>query len=575
MRIVLLTLRDARSDVRARALARSLELVGHEVLFVSAGIGDASTEYVDWVPRTIPARGIIQKVKRRLGLAPGNNFEARFVARVSAAQPDLIYALNEPSIEVAEQSATATGAALVRDPRWRTSSPWDIVDLAPHDTKWSRSPAGPGVSFFTDDDHRAPWTPAPGRHAGRRITLVYQQTATTPARYLAAAAERAGLDVTRTSNLDWDTVDADTAAVVFVESPFPASTVQGSNPGIPVLLWIHHGEIHTNAHLRLLRRYAPDALLMAHSWHLAHRFPVPVHRFPFAVPTELVDASNPYVTRANDVAFVGALGEGDRYAQRRQMIASVIEAVGSESFRLEQGIAPEELASVYGDARAVINEGGTRHHPITMRVFEAIGSGATLVTERAPGLDCLFSADRDYVEYDRGSAIEGMRELLGPAGRGRGIAASALDRALGHHTYDHRIDELLEIAAASVASTGRWQAGSSLSPLADAVDTAVEIDSLAIYGSPGLEGELPLRVAWCEPEPGLRGYDAVVVGRDHPFEGSLVDQAARYVVIDPMHGDSLDAWLRGRQGIRKSELSDAIVVDLGTPGYRVQTMETT
>src|SRR5690606_25211691 len=108
-----------------------------------------------------------------------------------------------------------------------------------------------------------------GRHRGRRLGLVRRATAVTPGRYLEAALRRAGVDVVVADRIDWALL-AGVEAVVVVESLLPPFPIVGDNPGTPVLFWAHHGEHHTAMHRRLVRRYRADAVLLAHSWHLAH-----------------------------------------------------------------------------------------------------------------------------------------------------------------------------------------------------------------------------------------------------------------------------------------------------------------
>jgi hypothetical protein len=411
-----------------------------------------------------------------------------------------------------------------------------------------------------------------------RVVMGYRSTDTTPARYLRAAMERAGIEVEQVESLDWSDVPEDTAFVLIVESPYPGLDVIGENPGVPVLLWAHHGEHHTAAQLRLVRRYGVDAVLLAHSWHLAHRFPVPVHRFPFAVAPELVDASIPWDERSHDVAFVGSIPSDDViYPLRRQLLEDVAQRLGQERVEYVDGVTPENLARIYGDAKVVLNEGGTRHHPITMRVFEAIGNGATLVTTPTPGLECLLRPGVDFIETDPSTAADDVERLV-RTGDGATVAERSRTTALESHWYDHRVDELVDIAGS--VERGSMPAlppvvGSSI---ALAIDRFVDIGTVAAYAVPDLADELPLRTVWEDPNPGDRAYDAVVIGSQHPiadgtvFDDAVFDDAVRYIIVDEQSGSLavLRKWLKGG-AIEMSEARyhGVVVVDLDAPGYRV------
>lgn len=538
MRICLLATGDATANPRIAAMARSLRSVGHEVTMVCGG--NPSSEDgtgVFRVPTRVPVGGgAVGSLLRRVqpeGLRR-RSFHHRLVKRAGALSPELIYATSARVVPLAEAVAEATGAAVVGDPRF-DSGDHGIVWLAPTNEALSASPAGPGLSFHSPNDDREPWQPAPGRHAGRKLVIAYRSTPTTPARYLHAALERAGIDVTHVSDtLDWDTVDPDNAAVVIVESPYPALEATGAPKGIPTLLWAHHGEHRTDAHLRLVSRYGVDAVLLAHSWHLAHRYPVPVHRFPFAVATELLDGSVPWDGREFDVGFVGYLPEAadGRYDARVDAIDSLRDALAEGRLAALSDATPEQMAATYANARIVFNEGGTRHHPITMRVLEAVGSGAALLTEEAPGLEQLFIPDEHYRTMRPQDVVSEVTAMLADPATA-GMAEAALLHAAGRHTYDHRVDELLSIIDATSPGEA-WTPETPLSDVARAISGDVEVSTVAAYGLPDLAEELPLHAVWVDPEPGAGRYDAVALGRD--WQGSVADarrDAVRYLYVEP------------------------------------------
>jgi hypothetical protein len=564
MRIVLLAAGDATDNPRTIALAASLDSVGHEVTIVCGGPPSTESGMLR-VPTRVPVGGgALGGLARRAQPAAmrHRSFRRRLAAAAEVLQPHLVYATTAAVLPVAVAVADVTGAAVVHDPRHPDAGNVDVVHRAPHHIEFATAPAGPGLAFHTPADVRGSWEPRPGRHRGTSIVIAYRQTATTPARYLHSALVRAGIEVQHAQDrLDWMAIDPGTAAVVFVESPYPALEVAGTNPGVPVLLWAHHGEHHTDAHLRLIARYGVDAILLAHSWHLAHRYPVPVHRFPFAVAPELLDGSAPWAERRYDVAFVGSTtGEGP-YGARRQIIGDLDAVHPADRRSIVEGVTPDRMAEMYGAAKVVFNDGGTRHHPITMRVFETIGSGAALLTTDAPGLDLLFTPDEHYRSMQPEEAASAVAAMLANPATAQ-MAAAALDHALGRHTYDHRVDELLAIAEATTR-TESWAAARPASEVARAVADDVEVSTVAAYGLPDLAEELPLHAVWTDPEPGARGYDAVALGAGWhgPIETARGD-AVRYVYIEP------GAPMKGEAQPFPSDI-ELTRIDLHAPGYRI------
>ena len=564
MRIVLLAAGDATTNPRTMALAASLDSVGHEITIVCGGPPSTESGMLR-VPTRVPVGGgALGGLARRVQPAAirHRSFGRRLAGAAEVLRPHLVYATTAAVLPVAVAVADASGAAVVRDPRHPDAGRVDVIRRAPHQVEFATAPAGPGLAFHTPADHREPWEPHPGRHRGTNIVIAYRQTATTPARYLHAALARAGIEVQHVQDrLDWVTIDPGTAAVVFVESPYPALDVAGTNPGVPVLLWAHHGEHHTDAHLRLIARYGVDAVLLAHSWHLAHRYPVPVHRFPFAVAPELLDGSAPWAERRYDVAFVGSTAGEEPYGARRQIIGDLDAALPADRRSVVEGVTPDEMAAMYGAARVVFNDGGTRHHPITMRVFEAIGSGAALLTTDAPGLDLLFTPDEHYRVMHPKEAAGAVAAMLADPATAQ-MAAAARHHASGRHTYDHRVDELVAIAEATTMAES-WTAARPTSEVARAVAGDVEVSTVAAYGLPDLGKELPLHAVWTDPEPGARGYDAVALSAawHGPIEAARGD-AVRYIYIEPGTPTARDV------GPFHSD-TDLTRIDLHAPGYRI------
>ncbi|MCH7846615.1 MAG: hypothetical protein IH850_12425, partial [Acidobacteria bacterium] len=122
MRICVLATGDAVSNPRITALARSLRMVGHEVVIVAGGkpaAGDGDDLFR--VPTRIPVGGgVLGGLLRRVqpkGLRR-RSFHRRLVRRAVTLNPQLIYPTTASTVPLADAVARATGAAVAGDPRF-------------------------------------------------------------------------------------------------------------------------------------------------------------------------------------------------------------------------------------------------------------------------------------------------------------------------------------------------------------------------------------------------------------------------------------------------------------------------
>lgn len=584
MRISLVAVGRYCNDSRARTLANSLATAGHEVMVVASG-REAQCEVdgvsVQFVPTRYPqGRGRVGSLLRKLqtGEMRKRLHHRKLAAAVRATDPDIIYPTSEAAVVVAAAAANGTNATVARDPRWQDAGPRDLVALAPHHPELSVSPAGPGLPFLTPADQRDSYAPEPDRHSHLRIAMCYRKTDTNPGKYLEAAMTRAGIKVDlHTDGIDWRVIPADTTAVVFVEGPYPALTIRGENPGIPVVFWVHHGEHHVPTNLRLVDRYGADAVLLAHSWHLAHRFPVPVHRFTFGIAPELVDASVPWNERRYATSMVGGQlrRKGGTYEKRQQLVDGLEQALGKKNTAFVSDVTAQEMAAIYSQAKTIVNEGGTRHYPITMRVLEAIGSGAILITDDLPGTDMVVPRDQYVVLGD--DVVAQVKGLLDDPGRMTKMAAAALDHAMGHHTYDHCVDDL--VAVIGTIETPQVAASRpTMSPLAELVDQDVEVQRLAQFGVPDLAAELASREVWDGEERidrlGPETVEAVVIGPSGTKHLNRALLAARRYIYAAGDIEPIKKYVaRELPDATCSNHGELLRVDLNAESYRIMPHE--
>lgn len=581
MRIAVVGTSRSGSDPITVRLVESLADAGHDVTFLSAGAVDgridaAADEVISVDTRWPLEGGRVAALGRRLNPTAmrHRNRRKRIVTILRTVQPDLVYGANEELTQLAD----AQGFTVASDTRLQGGASNDLVRLAP--TRPLLAGLAPG--HWTAWVDRPLTVPSDGRYSGKRIVLCYHPTATTPARYLHAALERAGVRVeTLYPTIDLGQIADDTDGVVFVESPYPELEVVG-NTTVPILYWVHHGEIHLYQNLRLAQRYRADAVLLAHSWHLAHRFKAPVFMFPFGVPIEMLREDMPFAARPFEVSMIAAGFDSTdrRYAARREAAAVLGNEYGEDRVRFAGGVTPREVFATYAKSKVVIDEGGALHKPITMRVFEATGSGAALLTEPAPGIDLLFDPEREYAPLD---VVTPLGSVLDEERNSR-IARAGRQRALGAHTYDHRVDDLMSILGvfdqpstpkvSGYQSLGAIEATpGSIDPLSRAVGRFAEIDSIAC-GEAGREVfamSTYLVRSHDDVAASDRRVDALICSDSEEPTFALLRCAHRYVFCTAPIASTVRTMLATTDRRAIETTSDGIhVFDFETPGYIVR-----
>jgi spore maturation protein CgeB len=104
-----------------------------------------------------------------------------------------------------------------------------------------------------------------------------------------------------------------------------------------------------------------------------------------------------------------------------------------------------EMYRVLAQSRIAVNRHGdfAGGYAANMRMFEATGVGALLVTESATNLPDFFEPGREVVAYDGvDDLVEKIRHFLEHDEERRCIAAAGQRRTLTEHTYGHRIKQL-------------------------------------------------------------------------------------------------------------------------------------
>lgn len=150
---------------------------------------------------------------------------------------------------------------------------------------------------------------------------------------------------------------------------------------------------------------------------------------------EKVHRPLPEVTKDIDVLFVGSITP--RRREFLDKISDVCELTVASAFG-------EEMVKLMNRAKIVLNIHAGDYLDTETRVFEALGCGAFLLTERLSS-ENPFSA-QDLVQFDSVDELVGKLRyyLMHDQERGR-IARHGHVSALNGHTYMHRAQEIVDI----------------------------------------------------------------------------------------------------------------------------------
>lgn len=225
---------------------------------------------------------------------------------------------------------------------------------------------------------------------------------------------------------------------------------------VPKVFWVHHGRHRLELNLRRVDRYQPDLVLLAHSLEMQDRIPVPVRFFPFAVDPAIFNRSKPLAARRLDVAFAGSRG-GAMYTRRERALSAIYAAFHARfKLKLDAQAYLKDLADLYGDSKIVVNGSMDDGRHINMRLFEGMGCGALVLTDRASGQERLFQDGAHLAVYeDATGLLERIDYFLQNLDEAQRIASAGRAHLLNRHTYRRRAEELLRVFAELGRSAAR------------------------------------------------------------------------------------------------------------------------
>ena len=184
-----------------------------------------------------------------------------------------------------------------------------------------------------------------------------------------------------------------------------------------------------------------------------------IHFLPFACePTvhRRLSLSGEWNAQNNlDVVFVGT------YTRRRGKLIKALENAGirveiygpywkyfKRSSNVHDGIYGPDMVKVFNSAKIVLNIHAEDDLPykVNMRVFEAAGCGAFLLSDKPYSLEKHFDIGSEIVVYNNGDElVKAAKYHLNNSEEREAIGLRAQIRAYKEHTYEGRMKSLLDV----------------------------------------------------------------------------------------------------------------------------------
>lgn len=270
----------------------------------------------------------------------------------------------------------------------------------------------------------------------------------TTARYFEMAVKELGHDVRRLTSLKTTNALVDLDLLLVVDPFFhsPAELLAAQCPVVGVLI-----DVHQQLSVRLSYARYFDHVFIAQLDYLSLFKAIPhssAHWLPLGCSPNIHFI--PGLKRSFDVGFVGKLGY--QGTPRRQVLQSILSRFASNDYN--QFYSPIEMGEIYSSSKIVFNK--SINGDVNMRIFEAMASGALLVTDRvANGLHMIATEGIHYVGYDTIAEAEDKiayyllhedeRLVISSAGQGHVFA---------NHTYVKRLESIfLAVSAAAKAKS--------------------------------------------------------------------------------------------------------------------------
>jgi spore maturation protein CgeB len=220
------------------------------------------------------------------------------------------------------------------------------------------------------------------------------------------------------------------------------------------------------------KRLAAYDLVLTSFPHFVERFRalgVDAEFFPIALDERALDRlrargidPDPGSERPHAISFVGALTPGS-HGRGTALLEHAARVAGLDAWGYGAEALPEtspilrryhgqawglDMYAVLARSRIALNRhiDAAEGHANNMRLFEATGAGALLLTDGGSNLTDYFEPGREVVTYDGpDELVDKIRHYGAHPEEARAIATAGQQRTLAEHTYSRRIPELAQI----------------------------------------------------------------------------------------------------------------------------------
>lgn len=140
-----------------------------------------------------------------------------------------------------------------------------------------------------------------------------------------------------------------------------------------------------------------------------------------------------------DIGFVGTVMPG---TDRQRYLAALSQ---NHKVHYERSFL-QEMATTFANSKMVFNN-AVGKTDLNMRFFEAMACGTLLLSDMSQnsGQDILFEPHKDYALYNEKNLVDVASYYLHDELARKSVAKSGQDLVLAAHTYQHRVDHLLEV----------------------------------------------------------------------------------------------------------------------------------
>jgi len=151
--------------------------------------------------------------------------------------------------------------------------------------------------------------------------------------------------------------------------------------------------------------------------------------------------------RVYEVGFVGNISRAHRQTARHRRLALLAERFKTNDFR--RHYSPIQVGEVYSQSKIVFNT--SIAGDVTMRVFEGTAAGALVLTDPVQnGFAELFKPGQEVVVYqDDEDLVARVQYYLEHSQEREAIASAGRTRTLAEHTYQHRVQTIIDRMTAS------------------------------------------------------------------------------------------------------------------------------